>query len=65
MNKEQLQQRITKIHNELAICKAQQSKLEGHLSEAIHWLAQLEKAELPLAEEHNPEIHGEGMPLLR
>ncbi len=39
MNKEQLQERITVISNEMAQIKAQYAKLEGHLQEATHWLS--------------------------
>ena len=45
MTKEELQDRIIAINNELTATKANQAKLEGHLAEAHHWLATLFKNE--------------------
>jgi hypothetical protein len=62
LNRVQLNDRIAAINVEMAVTKAHQAKLEGHLSEVTHWLAELDKSELlPPAQEHTPEIHGEGM----
>jgi hypothetical protein len=41
MNKEQLQERIGKINEEMIQVKATYAKLEGHLGEAQHWLTDL------------------------
>ena len=43
VNKEQLNERIKTISDEMAVVKAQYAKLEGHLGEAIHWLTELLK----------------------
>ena len=43
--KEMVQERITKVQAEMEQTKANFAKLEGHLSEALHWLAELTKRE--------------------
>lgn len=45
MNKQQIEERISAITNEMAMLKANYAKLEGHLNEAQHWLMQLELKE--------------------
>ena len=37
--------RIESIKNEMLQMKSNYAKLEGHLAEAIHWLAELQKTE--------------------
>lgn len=54
MNKEELQQRIMQIDAEMTQLKANYAKLEGHMSEAQHWMSLLVQGEqilAPLAEE--------------
>lgn len=55
LDKEELQNRIIKINEELVTTRSNVIKLEGHLGEAHHWLATLYKAESaeqpPLTEE--------------
>lgn len=41
MDKQQLQERIAAITNEMVQTKANYAKLEGHLGEAQHWLNDL------------------------
>jgi uncharacterized protein YpuA (DUF1002 family) len=40
--KDEIQQRIETINNEMAQVRSSYAKLEGHLAEAQHWLSQLE-----------------------
>lgn len=41
MNRDEIEKRIESIKNEMEILKKGYSKLEGHLEEANHWLAQI------------------------
>jgi hypothetical protein len=45
LNKEQIQQRIDKINNEIIQVRSSYIKLEGHLAEAEHWLLELDRGE--------------------
>ncbi len=45
MNKEELQQRIKNINDEMSAMRQNYAKLEGHLAENLHWLKQLEDAD--------------------
>jgi prefoldin subunit 5 len=45
MNKQDLEQRISAITNEMSLVKANYAKLEGHLNECQHWLETLNKSE--------------------
>lgn len=51
MTKEELQERIIAINQELVQTRANGTKLEGHLAEAHHWLATLFKAEIDVPAE--------------
>ena len=42
MNKDEIQQRIDTINNQMQVLKANYAQLEGHLSEAKYWLEQIE-----------------------
>lgn len=56
MTKEQIQDRINQINNELIQTKANIAKLEGHLGEAQYWLLQaIEKEEAQPLEAPNTE----------
>ena len=45
MNKEELQQRIIALSNDLAQVKANYVKLEGHLEESNYWFMEILKKE--------------------
>lgn len=45
LNKEQIQQRIDAINQEMINAKARYAQLEGHLSESMHWKATIEQEE--------------------
>ncbi len=45
MNKQEIQDRIIAINNEMTQLKANYAKLEGHLGEAQHWMSTLLKFE--------------------
>lgn len=45
LTKEMVQERIAKVQAEMEQTKANFAKLEGHLSEALHWLSELTKRE--------------------
>lgn len=56
LNKDELQQRIVAITNEMIQTKANYAKLEGHLAESQHWLTDLvtKEAEADKAEGSEP-----------
>jgi hypothetical protein len=64
MNKHEIQARIDIINNEMIQTKANYAKLEGHLDEARHWMAQAmkkeEQAQMENDKEHlNVEVNNE------
>lgn len=56
MNKEDLQNRIITINKDLINMRANVLKLEGHLSEANHWLASIFKMEMTNENNASAEI---------
>ena len=50
MDKELIQERIDTIKKEMEVTKSNFAKLEGHLGEATHWMATIEKSERDAAE---------------
>ncbi len=46
MDKQQLQERIKNINDEMASMRQNYAKLEGHLAESLHWLKGIEQKEL-------------------
>jgi hypothetical protein len=55
LNKQQIQARIEAINMEMIQTKSNYAKLEGHLGEATHWLAEL----LAKEEESNKQLDGQ------
>jgi hypothetical protein len=51
LNRAELNKRIQEINNEKILLQASLSKLEGHLSESLHWLSLIEKQEKQEKEE--------------
>lgn len=45
MNKDDLQQRIDTINNQMTVLKSNYAQLEGHLAEANFWLEEVKNKE--------------------
>jgi hypothetical protein len=57
MNKEDMRLRKIAIENEMQQYKNNYAKLEGHLAECNHWLAQMEAAENAMVPQDEEQQH--------
>lgn len=57
MTREEIEQRIATINNEMTLIKSNYAKLEGHLAEAQHWLSSLTKPLEQSGRQINDEVN--------